>query len=137
MSVNDNRPSNFAIIKPMKYFFLISYIFIFQTIKASEKSEAFLIYAHQEYFKVLSPTNSSQNISVIIENKTLTNLIGKIRDDQGKNHVFLSIPPNETKSYLINNFSSYKSLAFYPLSPPFQEIVLKPGLKSYEIPSQK
>ena len=85
---------------------------------------------------VLSPGKMEKTLSVIIENRTLTKLIGKITDQHEKILSNVAIEANKTKSFSLKA-NQTDHFFFIPLSPAFQEVPLKIGSKPYEIPPKK
>lgn len=106
---------------------------------AGEKSEAFLVTIFDRYVKVISPDKSYSQTSIIIENKTLSTIVGKIQ--KGKSDLyFLTLEPQQSKSFQVKipaTQGSQEPLLFVPMSPASQEVQLLIGKKSYEIPPQK
>lgn len=117
----------------LKYFFFIFAISL--SSHATERSDAFLVKVYDQFVKVISPDKAYSNISVIIENHTLSTLTGKLVKD-GVDHTFLTIKPDKNKSVTLK-YSPNEVINFVPLAPAFQEVQLIVGKKSYEIPPQK
>lgn len=103
---------------------------------ASEKSEAFLVTIFDRYVKVISPDKAYTQTSIIIENKTLSTIVGKIQKGKTDLH-FLTLESQSSKSFQIKVPPSNEVLLFVPMSPASQEVQLLIGKKSYEIPPQK
>lgn len=103
---------------------------------AYESSEAFMVYLLEDRVKVLSPEKYHQKQSVIIQNKTLTKVIGKIRNEEGKVLNFVNILPGEFKSVSVK-MEKGQSIYFVPMVPSFQEVILSFGKRSYEVPPKK
>jgi len=101
-----------------------------------EKADAFIIKANPRYFKVLSPVKVKTNIGLIVQNKSLVKLVGKLENEDGKTLNIISIESGKSKAI---EFMFKKNLKYFftPISPPFQKIELKLGEKSYEVPSQR
>lgn len=85
---------------------------------------------------VLSPDKMGETLSVIIENQTLSKLIGKISNQNEKILSSVSIPANKTRSFSLSVNKS-DQFFFTPLSPAFQEVPLILGSQPYEIPPKK
>lgn len=100
---------------------------------ALEKSEAFLVTLLDSSIKVVSPEKFMSQTSVIIENKTLTKIMGKVQKSNGEVIKFLSVPSGGTYSLEVT-LQIGEELVFVPLAPAFQETPLIFGKKSYEIP---
>lgn len=103
---------------------------------AIESLDGFLVSAYDDRFRVISPEKFKNNMEVIIENKTLVRLVGKITINHQTNASFFSVDPEK---YQKANVKLKKGdvLHFIPLSPAFQEVELIVGNKTYEIPPKK
>jgi hypothetical protein len=118
-----------------RFLLVILSLFFISFAKAEERSEAFLVKVFDNYVRVVSPDKNYTLVSVIIENKTMSKLIGKI--SKGKTDLaFLSIDPDKTKSVQVK-YSKDEKLIFVPMAPASQEVELIVGKKTYEIPPQK
>jgi hypothetical protein len=122
----------------VKAIFLIS-IFISsllcsQALTAQEHADSFIVEIFSNYVKVISPKKKKKFMSLVILNKTLSNIYGKIATNK-KDIKFFSVAMNKHKSIQIK--SSNELIKFVPLSPTFQEVELLYGVKSYEVPEQK
>lgn len=103
--------------------------------QAAEKSEAFLVTIFDRYVKVISPDRAYSETSIIIENKTLSTIVGKIQRGKTDLH-FLTLEPQHNKSFQVKVVGN-EPLLFVPMAPASQEVQLLIGKKSYEIPPQK
>ncbi len=101
-----------------------------------ERSDAFILEVESDHYKVLSPTNVDKNSAVIIKNKMLTKLRGKLVSQKDGDIKYLSIKPRSTKSFQFP-YDKKTKYFFIPLSPPFQAVDLRLGQKSYEIPEKR
>lgn len=103
---------------------------------AIESLDGFLVSAYDDRFRVISPEKFKPTMEVVIENKTLVRLIGKLTINRSTNASFLSIEPEK---YQKANVKLKKGdlLHFVPLSPAFQEVELIVGNKNYDIPPKK
>ncbi len=119
----------------MKYLLLFLFFISLPTLSV-EKSEAFIVTAYTNKFKVLSPVKRTNKVSVIIENKTLVKLIGEVVTDKGVLREMVTIKPGKYKSVELKFYKNTKYY-FIPLSPSFQKVILDFGKKAYEIPSEK
>lgn len=119
----------------MKYLLLILFLFS-SSVHSLEKSEAFIVTAFTNKFKVLSPVKKTEKVSVIIENKTLVKLIGEVTTDRGSLRKLVTIKPGKYKSIELE-FQKDTKYYFIPLSPSFQKVILDFGKKAYEIPSKE
>lgn len=113
-------------------------ISLFSTLAFSiERSESFIITARDKKYRVISPAKQGKNVSVIIENKMLVDLLGRLETINGHLLSFVKVKSNKYKSYNLKKMSYSDKIQFVPLSPSFQEIVLKLGTKEYEIPPKR
>ncbi len=103
---------------------------------AIESLDGFLVSAYDDRFKVISPEKFKPTMEVIVENKTLVRLVGKLTINHSTNVTFLSI---DSEKYQKANVKLKKGdlLHFVPLSPAFQEVELIVGNKNYDIPPKK
>ena len=101
-----------------------------------EKADAFIIKAHPRYYKVLSPVKVKKKIGLIVQNKTLVKIVGKVKDSNDKTIDIISIEAGKVHAIEFR-FKKSQQYYFIPISPPFQRIELKLGEKSYEVPSQR
>lgn len=103
---------------------------------AIESSNGFLVTAYDERFKVVSPEKFKSPMEVIVENKTLVRLVGKLIVNNKVNAGFTAV---ETDNYqrIMVKLKKGDVLHFIPLSPAFQEVELIVGNKTYEIPPKK
>lgn len=124
----------------------ISFIFFISVSSlAVERSSAFIIKAYGDHFKVLAPSQfvgiksitKPRQVAVIIENKTLSKLYGKIESSSGDQKVFVNTKPGKIPSTVEIKFHSDQRYFYYPLSPSSQEVELKIGQKAYEIPAKR
>ena len=102
---------------------------------AQVKPDAFIIQISDQSMTVLSPQKHKSIFSVIVDNRSLTDQVGKFTV-LGKNLKFLSVKTGQTETVEIENKSS-DPVVFVPVSPAFQEVELLFGKKAYEIPSKK
>jgi hypothetical protein len=98
-------------------------------------SESFIIQIKDRSMAVTSPDKSRMMFSVIVENKSLSDQIGKFTAGN-KILKFISIQSGKSEVVEIENKSKAEVL-FVPVSPAFQEVPLLFGKKAYEIPSKK
>lgn len=115
---------------------LVAVIFSSPALWSYEKPNAFVVKVYDEKVRVLSPTKYDPLLTVVIENKTLTKLKGKIETGSGEVLKFVSISPGKFTSVNVEKLKTQK-LYFIPLSPPLQKVELKIGNKPYEIPPKQ
>ena len=111
---------------------LLNYLFLGTSI-AVERSDAFHVRIYDRSVKVTGPSKHTRKTSVILDNRTLSEVRGKIIKQSGEVIKYVTIYPNKRVSI---EFAIPKgeTASFIPLAPAFQEIVLKFGKRSYEIP---
>ena len=123
----------------MKLFHL-SLIFVIFFINSElfglEKSETFVVDYFDNKFKVISPLDISTETTLIINNKGLSRLIGKVQTNEGEVIKFFSINPRDFNAISLRK-GFRKRIFLVPLSPAFQTFELVTGQKSYEIPPKK
>ncbi|MGZ3787723.1 MAG: hypothetical protein ACXVLQ_04330 [Bacteriovorax sp.] len=103
---------------------------------AIESSNGFLVTAYDERFKIVSPEKFRTPLEVVVENKTLTRLIGKVVINNKTVAGYTSIDSDKYQKLSVN-LKKGDILHFIPLSPSFQEVELIVGNKTYEIPPKK
>lgn len=103
--------------------------------EAAPNSEVFIITINDRSMAVICPEKSRPFYAVIVENRSLSNQIGKFIVG-GKPVKFVSIPAGKSETVEFENKSA-EAVYFIPVSPAFQEVELKFGKKAYEIPPKK
>jgi hypothetical protein len=116
----------------MKIFIMFMMSF---SLYAEVKTEGFIIQIKDRSIQVFSPMKTSKIFSVLIENQSLSNQVGKFMVGN-KNLTFISVPSKKSEAVEIKNDGA-SSVMFVPLSPSSQEVPLQFGKKSYEIPSKE
>ncbi len=102
---------------------------------AQVKPLAFIIEINDRSIHVLSPEKKNNMFSVIVENKSLSDQVGKFVVGN-KIIKFISVKTGRTESIEIENKTS-STVVFIPVSPASQEVPLNFGKKAYEIPSKE
>ena len=120
----------------MKILTLIMLIGFPLQLMAKEKTDAFVVRLFADRTKVLAPSSFSKNMNVILENKTLVNIVGKIVNHTRNKTEFIAIEAGKRSSKRIKGREG-DIVYFLPMSPPAQKIVLKYGANSYEIPPKE
>lgn len=120
----------------MKLIISIFILLLSANVFAIETFDGFLITAFDDRFKIVSPEKFKQNMEVVVENKTLARLIGKLVLNNTKIIGYVSIEPDKYQKVQVV-LKKNDILHFYPLSPAFQEVELIVGNKNYEIPPKK
>lgn len=112
---------------------LLNSSFVFaQTVKIEE----FVVTIYDRSMRVTSPDLLKNKFSVVIENKSLSRVVGKIQGSSGKVYHIKSIESNGFVKVSIDNKKGERFF-FIPMSPPFQEAELITGQKTYEIPPRR
>lgn len=116
----------------MKFFVLIFFpLMVFSQVK----TEGFIIQVNDRSVSVLSPEKKNTLFSVIIENRSLSDQVGKFIVGS-KILKFVSVASGKSETVEIEN-KSQTPVVFVPVSPAFQEVPLLFGKKAYEIPSKE
>lgn len=116
--------------------FLIVFFLIMGEVFAIESLDGFLVSAYDDRFKVISPEKFKANMEVIVENKTLVRLIGKLVLNNKVSVNFIAVDSEQYKTVNVK-LKKGDVLHFVPLTPAFQEVELIVGNKIYEIPPKK
>lgn len=116
----------------MKFVFLILLpLFAY----AQVKTEGFIVQINDRSMNVLSPVKKKAMFTVIVENRSLSDQVGKFVIGN-KILKFVSVQSGKSETVEIENKSS-TPVSFVPVSPAFQEVPLLFGKKAYEIPSKE
>ncbi len=102
---------------------------------AAPKSDVFVIQVMDRRMTVLSPENERKLFSVIVENRSLSDQVGKFQA-KGRLLKYVSIPSGKSETVEIENTSG-SNVTFVPVSPAFQEVELIFGKKAYEVPPKE
>ena len=114
----------------------MSYLFLFFVpflAFSQVKTQGFIIQVNDRSVYVLSPEKKNTLFSVIVENRSLSDQVGKFIVGS-KILKFVSVASGKTETVEIEN-KSQSPVVFVPVSPAFQEVPLLFGKKAYEIPS--
>jgi len=114
---------------------MLGLLFLTSVAIAEPKVETFVVQIKDQSMTVLSPSSKRAIFSVLVENRSLSDQVGKFAV-QGRLLKYVSVKSGETKSVEIENKSS-SNVVFVPVSPAFQEAELIFGKKAYEIPSKE
>ena len=115
--------------------FMLGVLFFTSMVIAQPKVETFVVQVKDRSMAVLSPKTKKTIFTVLVENRSLSDQIGKFTVE-GKLLKFISVKSGETESVEIENKAS-ANVVFVPVSPAFQEVELIFGKKAYEIPSKE
>lgn len=114
---------------------ILGVLFFTSIVNAQPNVETFVVQVKDRSMAVLSPKTKRTTYSVLVENRSLSDQIGKFTVE-GKLLKFVSVKSGETESVDIENKAS-SNVVFVPVSPAFQEVELIFGKKAYEIPSKE
>lgn len=104
---------------------------------AAQRADSFIISAYSDHYKVLAPVKVSKTLSIIIENKMLVNLVGKIESSKGALMTNIRVPSGEYRAIDLDSSFQKEVYSFVPLSPAFQAVELRIGQEAYEIPAKR
>ncbi len=113
----------------------MKYLIIFFVFPLWASTEAFRIEYLDRSLKVVAPDVSKNQYAVIVENRSLSDLVAKFKTGE-KDLKFLSVKSGQTKAVEFNG-DGKNIVYFIPLSPAFQNVPLEFGKKSYEIPRKR
>lgn len=99
----------------------------------NEKIEDFVVSVYDRSIKVVSPDSIKTKFSVVVENKSLGKIVGKIQGSQGKVMAIMSIEPSAFSKIEVESKKGERYF-FIPMAPAFQEAELIVGHQTYEIP---
>jgi hypothetical protein len=116
----------------MRYLFLLLLPLLSM---AQVRSEGFIIQINDRSMSVLSPDKKRNMFAVIVENRSLSDQVGKFIVGS-KIIKFVSVKSGKSETVEIENKTS-SPVVFIPVSPAFQEVPLNFGKKAYEIPSKE
>ena len=108
--------------------------FIFLAPFSTWGSRLFLVSISNDQLKVVSPSEYTPHLRVLVENKTSGKLIGKLQTDEGRVIDYVSIEGHKSGTFLIGHLKRREKVFYYSLAPSFQEVELTVGKAPYEIP---
>jgi hypothetical protein len=112
----------------------LSLLLILASAQSWGKVESFLVRFDDRRVVVKSAEQKRPLFSVTVENRSLSDLIGKFMV-KGENLRFVSIKSGQAETVDIENKTA-ANVVFVPLSPAFQEVELIFGKREYEIPAK-
>lgn len=115
----------------MIYALLLLPILVFGQVRP----EVFIVQIGDTTMSVLSPEKKRPMFSVIVENKSMSDQVGKFMVGS-KIIKFVSVKSGKNETVEIEN-KTFAPVVFIPVSPAFQEVPLLFGKKAYEIPSKE
>ncbi len=95
--------------------------------------ESFRVTIYDRSVKLEAPAKVAKVYSVIVENKSLSDVVGKFHS-HGEDLKFVSIKASRSRSVEFAHQTN-QLVYFKILSPAFQELALEVGKKAYEVPS--
>jgi len=96
---------------------------------------SFILKLSDSGISVSSPEKKMKLFSVIIENKSLSDQVAKFVSGTD-NLKFVTIEAGKSQTIEIENKGT-QPVFFVPMSPSFQEVELKFGKKTYEVPPKR
>ena len=96
---------------------------------------AFKIQLHDRMIRIESPTKSTEQFAVILENLSLSDVTGKFVAG-GRDLKFVSVKSTQSKTVEFNHKGN-TVVSFQALAPAFQEVSLVFGKGAYEIPPKQ
>ncbi len=123
-------------MKFRSFLYLLFFLSVLPVANAIESLDGFLVSGYDDRFRVISPEKYKTPMEVIIENKTLVRLIGKVLINSKTVAGYVSVEPEKYQKVMVK-LKKGDILHFIPLSPSFQEVELIVGNKTYEIPPKK
>ncbi len=119
----------------MKFILILVLLLPVLVFAMNAKPNTFIVSMMDRRVQIISPEKISATFTVIVENKSLSKLIGKFSTPEGALK-YISIESGATETIeIVHKIGT--QIFFVPLSPAFQEVELIVGKKEYEIPSQK
>jgi hypothetical protein len=115
---------------------LLLLLLLFLNLVAEERSESFLVRMYSKRVKVLSPATFYSPLNILIENKTLVKIVGKVIIYPKREEHYVTIKPMKHVAVEVKAKKGDR-IFFIPLAPAFQDIELIFGLQSYEIPPKR
>lgn len=116
-----------------KLFFFISIFLNFSVWAQGEKIDDFVVSVYDRSIKVISPDAVRSKYIIVVENRSLGRIIGKLQGSSGKTFAIMSIEPNQFNKTSLE-LKKNERYFFVPMAPAFQEAELIVGHKTYEIP---
>lgn len=104
---------------------------------AAQRADSFIITAFSDHYKVLAPIKKGQKLSIIIENKLLVDLVGRVESSKGALLANIRIPSGDYRTLDLDLSYDKEVYTFIPLSPAFQAVTLQMGQEAYEIPAKR
>ncbi len=103
---------------------------------AYQQADAFILEITDKRTRILSPTQWSISLNLIVKNKTLLKLIGRLENQDQKVLKYFTIDPRKDYSLPLPEPKGNR-LFFVSMVPPMQKMELKIGSPPREIPPQR
>jgi hypothetical protein len=125
------------LMRRVQIFTLLTIFVLIIGAKRRQFTNNFHITINNKYYSVVSPPEFKKNITVVIENKTLSKIIGRVVEESDKEYkeTFVTLLPRKFKSTTVS-FTGKNKVYFVPMAPSLQTIDLIFGKGSYEVPPQ-
>ena len=99
-------------------------------------AESFVVAIFDRKIRVSSPTRHGPKLHVILHNKTLEAMVGKIQTVRGRVIDYVSLSSGQSQSIEVGQLKG-EDMYYYPLAPAFQAVALVIGRAVYEIPEKR
>ena len=119
----------------MKLFFVLIVSFAWP-VCAYQKADAFILEITDKRTRILSPGQWSASLNLIVKNKTLLKLIGRLEDQNQKVLKYFTIDSRKDYSMPLPEPKG-NQLFFVSMVPPLQKMELKAGSPPREIPPKR
>ena len=108
----------------------------FSQVLVAISAESFVVDIFDRKIRVSSPARHSPKLHVILHNKTLEAMVGKIQTARGRVIDYVSLSSGESRSVEIGQLKG-EDMYYYPMAPAFQAVALVIGRPVYEIPEKR
>ena len=102
----------------------------------AESAEAFTVTFLGEKVRVVSPKTPNEFIAMILINRSMHKIIGKVHNLKTNKEDFFSVDVDSELTLKVDG-KIEDIINIVPLSPPGQEVELRTGKEAYEIPAKK
>ena len=112
------------------------FVFLWPFLGEAGRRNAYMIQLYGDKARVSAPHQYHPRAHLLIENRTLASVSGRIENLAGEVKKYISVLPNRIHSLPLIGKKGER-LFFVSLSPPLQAFELKIGKPTYEIPPQR
>ena len=119
----------------MKVLSILICFFLYPLMSMGKYTESFIVDVKDRSISVTSPLKKVDNVSIIINNKTLDKIVSELRSEQKVLKRFVLKP--EGKEVIQLSLKGIKKLYYVPIAPPFEAAELRFEQRAYEIPEKK